>query len=139
MKYYSAINNAFYPSEFEDDYINAGTWPTDPVEVGDSVFDEFSGLPPAGKTRAAGSDGQPVWIDVPAPSKAQLVAMADIQKSILVSVGMGTISVWQSELLLGEISDADEASLKLWIAYIKSVEAVDTSTAPDVTWPKTPA
>ncbi len=43
-----------------------------------------------------------------------------------------TISIWQNELMLGIISDEDKASLILWLQYIKALQAVDTSTAPDI-------
>lgn len=68
------------------------------------------------KTRAAGSDGKPVWVNVPAPSNDELVSIAETKRSILLSVAKDTISVWQSELLLGNISDEDKASLTLWIS-----------------------
>ncbi|MHC5593211.1 tail fiber assembly protein, partial [Escherichia coli] len=48
------------------------------------------------------------------------------------------ISLWQTELQLGIISDDDKAALIAWIGYIKSVKAIDTSTAPDVIWPELP-
>ncbi|MEX7607212.1 tail fiber assembly protein [Enterobacter asburiae] len=57
----------------------------------------------------------------------------------MLSSARTTISIWQSELLLGSISDADKASLVAWLAYIKAVEDIDTSTAPDINWPEPPA
>jgi hypothetical protein len=44
-----------------------------------------------------------------------------------------TISFWQTELQLGIISDEDKASLIAWMQYIKAVQAVDTSTTPNIT------
>ncbi|MCV5977603.1 tail fiber assembly protein, partial [Escherichia coli] len=44
----------------------------------------------------------------------------------------------QTELQLGIISDEDKASLIAWMNYIKAVQAVDTSKAPDITWPDKP-
>ncbi|HBA8350087.1 TPA: tail fiber assembly protein, partial [Escherichia coli] len=37
------------------------------------------------------------------------------------------------------ISDGDKESLIAWVQYIKAVQAVDTSTAPDITWPEIPS
>lgn len=74
---------------------------------------------------------------VPEPSPAELVAAAATKKQQLLDTAQSTISLWQSELLLGTISDADKASLTLWIAYIKAVQAVDTTKLP-VTWPAQP-
>ncbi|HDU2925744.1 TPA: tail fiber assembly protein, partial [Klebsiella pneumoniae] len=49
-----------------------------------------------------------------------------------------TISVWQTELLLGTISDDDKASLTEWMAYIKALQVVDTSDPESITWPTEP-
>ncbi|HDT5869113.1 tail fiber assembly protein [Enterobacter cloacae] len=43
------------------------------------------------------------------------------------------------EAIAVSISDSDKASLVAWLAYIKAVEATDTSTAPDINWPEPPA
>ncbi|RAY34622.1 phage tail protein [Enterobacter kobei] len=68
----------------------------------------------------------------------EYVGQAELTKAGLLSSARTIISIWQSELLLGSISDEDKASLITWLAYIKAVEAVDTSTAPDVIWPVPP-
>jgi hypothetical protein len=41
--------------------------------------------------------------------------------------------------MLGDISNEDKAKLSSWMDYKKEVKAVDTSTAPDVSWPVKPA
>jgi len=46
---------------------------------------------------------------------------------------------WQTQLLLGIITDGDKASLTKWMQYIQAVQAVDVSTAPDISWPVKPA
>ena len=45
---------------------------------------------------------------------------------------------WKVELSLGIIIDDDKKSLIAWMEYIKEVKLVDTSTAPDITWPVKP-
>lgn len=37
------------------------------------------------------------------------------------------------------ISDEDKASLIAWMSYIKAVQAVDMSKAPDIIWPQIPS
>ncbi|HGL6261839.1 TPA: tail fiber assembly protein [Enterobacter roggenkampii] len=37
------------------------------------------------------------------------------------------------------IDDDDKVKLTTWMKYIKAVKVVDTSTAPDVSWPTSPA
>lgn len=67
------------------------------------------------------------------------VESADQHKASLLAEAQETISFWQTELLLGIISDEDKASLIAWMQYIKAVQTVDTSMAPNITWPTPPA
>ncbi|HAK6289813.1 TPA: DUF4376 domain-containing protein [Salmonella enterica] len=68
MYHYSPSNNAFYPEDLKQVYIDAGTFPDDTVEVSDDVWLEFAGNhSPEGKQRAAGKDGLPCWVDIPLP------------------------------------------------------------------------
>ncbi|EAO9637483.1 DUF4376 domain-containing protein [Salmonella enterica] len=68
MYHYSPSNNAFYPDELKQVYIDAGSFPDDTVEVDDDIWLEFAGNhPPEGKERAAGSDNQLCWVDIPLP------------------------------------------------------------------------
>lgn len=81
--FYSPKENAFYPAALEDAYRDAGTLPDDLVRIKNSIFTEFSACPPQGKTRAAGIDGLPCWVDVPQKAvtedeiKAQARALRD--------------------------------------------------------------
>ncbi|WP_210461665.1 tail fiber assembly protein [Pantoea ananatis] len=61
------------------------------------------------------------------------------KKSGLLSEAQQNISLWQTELLLGMISDDDKASLTNWVVYIKALKAVDTSKAPSIEWPSRPS
>lgn len=68
MYYYSPSQNAFFPEDLKQVYIDAGTFPADTVEVSDDVWLEFAGNhPPEGKQRAADSDNLPCWVDIPLP------------------------------------------------------------------------
>lgn len=68
MYYYSLSQNAFFPEDLKQVYIDAGTFPADTVEVSDDVWLEFAGShPPEGKQRAAGKDGLPCWMEIPLP------------------------------------------------------------------------
>ena len=41
-------------------------------------------------------------------------------------------------MALGRLSDEDKQSFNEWLDYMDALEAVDTSTAPDITWPEIP-
>lgn len=119
---------------------------------GETVYSTSTGKPvtvsqlgeyPEGTTTNAPStpydkwDGQK-WVTDNDAQHAADVAAAEQQKTSLLKAANATISLWQTELQLGIISDDDKASLITWIGYIKAVQAVDTSTAPEITWPKQP-
>lgn len=78
------------------------------------------------------------WVTDDSEQHAGEVAVAEQQKAALLAETQATISVWQTELQLGIISDVDKATLITWMNYIKEVKAVDLSTAPDIVWPAAP-
>lgn len=78
------------------------------------------------------------WVtDMDAQKNGQ-VKDAEQKKSALLNKAQSTISLWQTELQLGIISDDDKASLIAWVKYIQALSAVDTATAPDIDWPVKP-
>lgn len=60
------------------------------------------------------------------------------QKSTLISEANGVTQAWQTQLLLGIITDEDKASLTKWMKYIQAVQATDLTDAPDISWPEKP-
>lgn len=134
---YSAQNNAFYFKGGKETF--GKEWPDDVLDVDESLFLTFAGIAPEGKQRAAGEEGLPVWEDIPAPSRADVIASAEAERSQRLSFAMAEISLWQTELKLGIISDADEAKLVEWVTYIKALQSMNTDNAPDIHWPPRPA
>lgn len=119
---------------------------------GETVYSTATGKPvtvsqlgdyPEGTTNKAPStpydkwDGQK-WVTDNDEQHAANVAAADAEKAALLLTANATIRLRQTELQLGIISDDDKAALITWIGYIKAVQAVDTSTAPNITWPEQP-
>lgn len=74
----------------------------------------------------------------PEKSHADEIADAVQKKNLLRLEAQNKISLWQTELQLGIISDDDKASLIAWMKYIQALNAVDTSAAPDIEWPVKP-
>ena len=72
------------------------------------------------------------------PSPEELAADAERKRGVLLNEAQSTISLWQTELQLDIISDDDKASLIAWMKYIQALNAVDTTTAPDIEWPVKP-
>ncbi|HGW4609244.1 TPA: tail fiber assembly protein [Enterobacter chengduensis] len=95
----------------------------------------YTGISPSGPYQKWNGK---TWVtDADAKQVADLAA-AEQKKASLIANAQATISLWQTELQLGLISDEDKASLVAWMKYIKAVQAVDTSKAPDITWPNKP-
>lgn len=71
---------------------------------------------------------------------AELIASADAEKQNRLSYATNKIVVWQTKLLMGRtLTDSESAKLNAWMDYIDAVQAIDTSTAPDIKWPENPA
>ncbi|QCR38726.1 tail fiber assembly protein [Nissabacter sp. SGAir0207] len=66
---------------------------------------------------------------------ADLVGQAEATRNKLLANANSTISLWQTELALGTITDDDKALLVQWITYIKALKALDLSDAPNIVWP----
>lgn len=79
------------------------------------------------------------WVTDTEAAHASEVATADTDKNNRLNTAKQYISLWQTQLQLGMISDADKAKLIKWMHYITALQAVDTSTSPDINWPQQPA
>lgn len=108
-----------------------------PVKIttpGDYADDVTTVAPATPYDRWNGSE----WVTDEDAQKSGQTLEAEQQKSSLLAEAQSTISLWQTELQLGIISDDDKASLIAWMKYIQALNAVDTSTAPDIEWPVKP-
>lgn len=122
------------------EYQESGMWPEDGIDVSDEVSAEFTGQPPVGKTIGVGADGMPAWVDIPPPTRDELISAAEQVRQQLLSNADSVMLDWRTELMLGEISDANKSKLSAWLAYKNEVKAVDVTTDPEhVSWPSAPA
>ena len=94
--------------------------------------------PPEGKVRIVKA-GQPAWADIPPPSHEELVQTAECERQRLLINADAVMLDWRTELMLGEVSDANRAKLSAWVAYKNEVKSVDMTTDPEhVNWPVPP-
>lgn len=137
---WSAKNNLFFPNDNLVEYERSGVDLSDIKDIDDAIYFEFSGPAPDGMIRGVDKETlMPCWIEVPPLTKEELIIAADVEKERLLNYAKQHISLWQTQLQLGMISDADKAKLIEWMHYITALQAVDTSTAPDINWPQQPA
>ncbi|ETS33465.1 phage tail protein [Photorhabdus temperata] len=135
---FSALNKAFYSLSLQQDYIEAGSWPNDPISVTDDIFNKFSGIPPTGKILSSGEDGLPCWEDIPSPTKEELISIAEIQRKQFISLANKKITPLADAVELDIATDEEILSLKEWKKYRVMLNRVDTSKTPEVDWPITP-
>ena len=116
MKYYKDENNVVYA------YDAYGTQ--------DAFIKE--GLVPITRSEA-------MAIINPPPTHEQLIQAAENERQRLLSAADAIMLDWRTELMLGEISDANRAKLSAWLLYKNQVKAVDVTTNPEhVNWPVIP-
>lgn len=142
MKYvYSAGSNSFYPYVMENDYRDNGMWPADCVDVSESVFEEFTGVPPDGKCRVPGRGGLPQWGDVPPPTAEELAASAAIMQQSLIAGANSWMNArqWPGKAAIGRLKDDELKSYGRWLDYLDALMATDTTRGPDISWPEKPA
>lgn len=83
--------------------------------------------------------GGVVWVTDTAAQQRAAVATAEAEKSSRISEAGSVTQVWQTQLALGIISADDKAQLTAWMRYIQQVQATDTASSPDISWPEKPA
>ncbi|CAG9256297.1 hypothetical protein PCAR4_40277 [Paraburkholderia caribensis] len=126
-KFYSALRNAFFDGELEEEYQSSGTWPDDAVEVSDAIFLEFGcSCPPSGCLRVAGPSGAPIWAEVPALSEAQ--AWDSYQASALTALAA-------SDRTILRCYENSVVVPSAWISYRKSLRAIVSATTGDASQP----
>ena len=135
--FWSAKNNAFFPKELQDSYINSGWDLDDCISVSEDVFIEFC-QPSNGKVRVADENGMPSWADIPPPSHSELVERAEQEKQRLTDEAFLTVRVLYLKLQAGrKLTPEESATLNVTLDYIDKVSAIDASSAPNIEWPPT--
>ncbi|MCG3549898.1 tail fiber assembly protein, partial [Salmonella enterica subsp. diarizonae] len=67
------------------------------------------------------------------------IQLAENKRQQLLSHADAIMLDWRTELMLGEISDANRAKLSAWLDYKNEVKAVDVTTDPEhINWPVQP-
>ncbi len=136
--YYSAMLNAFFPTELEAIYKTAETWPSDAVHVSEAIFNEFSSTAPDGKMRGTSSDSLPCWVDIPPPTADELISNAETEKKRLLVIVNAIITPLIDAVELEMATPEEVTALKAWKTYRVLLNRIDTSTAPNIDWPKQP-
>ncbi|HBM2657162.1 TPA: tail fiber assembly protein [Enterobacter asburiae] len=131
--YYSPSLNGFLLEKTAEDYQGH-----DLIEITEAVYNEFM----AGSTTkkmVPGANG-PAWADIPPPTHDELVAAAEAEKQQRIDLANEYMNgkQWPGKAAIGRLKGDELAQYNLWLDYLDALEAIDTSTAPDITWPEQP-
>ncbi|EIO7649127.1 tail fiber assembly protein, partial [Escherichia coli] len=113
------------------------------TETGEALAIAVPGDYPEGTTTLAPATPYDTWNGSEWVTDTEEQHIADVeaaeqQKSAFLAEAQAAISLWQTELQLGIISDKDKASLILWLTYIKELQTVVPDAAPGIKWPMPP-
>lgn len=139
--FFSASALGFFALDLKDVYDAAGTWPDDAVSIDEDTWQQFISTQPTGKQLGADAHGNPVWVDIPAPTAEELIAAAEREKQVRIEQANYYINSkqWPGKAVLGRLKGIELEQYNLWLDYLDALEAVDTSSAPDINWPVSPA
>ncbi len=137
----------FHPCERDGAWImvpdHRGTKVYDITTAQESEINELGELPDGVTTIAPDVEfpkwNGKKWVTDKAEKKAADIAAAEAQKQYLIAEASQKTQLWQTQLILGIITEEDKASLKEWMLYVQEVQAVDPSLGAAVVWPTPPA
>lgn len=80
------------------------------------------------------------WVKDADAEHTALVTDAEVQKQLLITQANDHINrkQWPGKAIMGRLSDMEKAQYNLWLDYLDALEAVGTSSAPDINWPVPP-
>lgn len=136
--YTPPLINAFYDTEYKESYVEAGTWPSNYIEVSDEIYSTYNQSAPDGKTLGSDKNGNPVWVDREGFVPITEEDLANQKKQTLLNYATQKIAPLQDAVDLDIATEDEKAQLVAWKKYRVLVNRVDTSTAPSITWPTSP-
>ena len=133
MYVWSAKANGFFPISEKEKFEASGLWPDDGVIVSEEEHKKlFMDIPPGKQIGTL--NGKPALIDIPQPTKKELIAIAEVKKSQLREKADSEIS-WRQDAVDADIATYEEATtLTQWKKYRVLLMRVDTSTATEMSF-----
>ncbi|ELY3745828.1 tail fiber assembly protein [Cronobacter sakazakii] len=139
MPYFSPKTKGFYPEQLLVNFMEAGSFPDDAHEISQADYIEFINQPPAGKM-LGNKDGKPAWVDIPAPTREEIIADAKEEKNRLIVFANNFMNdrQWPGKAAIGRLKDDELKKYNEWLDYLDALNVVDVEAAPDIAWPTEP-
>lgn len=130
--FFCAKTNGFYPEEFQEQYVDAGTWPEDLTEVSQEQYQLLIGAQSHGKIIVPDEDGYPVLSDPETDFTAVAVQRRDSEMA-LASARINALTDAQDD---GDITPEEVEELAALREKRTRLRRLDLTTAPDIDWPE---
>lgn len=112
--------------------------PTDAVEISKETYDGLFESQAEGGVIGSDEKGYPIILPPVKLTQEQQVAIAESKKQAILDLATQKIAPLQDAVDLDMATDDEKTQLTAWKKYRVLVNRVDTSTAPDITWPISP-
>lgn len=131
MYFYSETTNGFYITG-----IGEQERPDDSVEITEEQWISLREGQAIGNVITMDENNQPVLTE----PVIDYIAIAETQLGYLVDQANDYMNSkqWPGKAAMGRLKDAEKEQYNLWLDYLDALEAVDTSSAPDINWPESP-
>ncbi|EEZ9630597.1 tail fiber assembly protein [Escherichia coli] len=131
------MNKIYFSPENLGFYIDGvSVIPADAVCVSADTYNDFAGIAwPEGKELSSDKSGNPIWVDAPPKTDAELIALAESEKSRLRASADSEIEWRQDAVDAGIATEEEIAALAEWKKYRVLLMRVDTT---DPVWPASP-
>ncbi|APZ58572.1 tail fiber assembly protein [Salmonella enterica subsp. enterica] len=128
-----------FPETLMQEYIDAGWDLSDAIVISDNVRAESGGVWPQGKILSS-VNGMPAWAGIPPPTKEELMQSAEYERQRRIDAANDFMNSkqWPGKVAIGRLKGDELVQYNFWLDYLDEVTAVDTSTAPDISWPPVP-
>lgn len=135
MKYYYCLNpKAFFTDDLPGVIESNGLTMADLIEISENDYNNL--FNPPSTMYMVFDDTGPHLEELPA---TDFVAIAEMQRDSLLSEMQTATYTLNMKLNLGRTLTNDEkATLNAWLDYADALNALDLSTAPNITWPDKP-
>jgi len=132
-KYYSKSKGGFYDKEIHGDNI-----PLDSVEITDEQWEYLLNGQTGNSVIGSDENGMPELQPLPGLTKEQQIEAANETKARFMQSAALSISPLQDAIDLEMATDDEKKKLNELKKYRVLLNRLDTSSAPDITWPEIP-
>lgn len=136
--YYSAQNNAFYPSSLRQEYVNTNSWPDDALQITFEYYQRLMEGQGKGLSILPNEQGLPVLKQPSPPTEEEKILTAKNKKNELIQQSNLTMAPLLYAVELGMETTAETQLLNEWKKYQVLLNRVDTSRPELIDWPLPP-